>query len=103
MNFTVAWRKFVRYIIEESLQAVQERIHITFANISYKTLNLLWGFCNTYRCIIGQKETEKTLLHLTVRETESVILKFFIIAFDCKITALIDYRHRIGRCRINRV
>ena len=31
VHFTVAWSKFVWYIIEECLKAVQERIHITFA------------------------------------------------------------------------
>lgn len=96
MHFTVAWSKFVWYIIEECLQTAQERIHITFAHVGYETLDLVWRLCYAHRCIIGKKETEKALLNLAVRKTQSVVLELFIITLYCQITALIDYRNRVG-------
>ena len=93
--------QFIRSIIEEGLQTTQETIHITLAYLTHKALDFIRRLADAYRRIVRKQETEKPLLHLTVRKTEGIVLKLRVIVLDGQITALIDDRYRIGRSRID--
>ena len=82
--------QFVGSIIEEGLQAAQETVHITLTHLAHKALDFIRGLAHAHRRIVRKQETEKTLLHLTVRETEGIVLKLRVIVLDGQITALID-------------
>ena len=86
--------QFVGSIIEEGLQTAQETIHITLAYLTHKALDFIRRLADAYRRIVRKQETEKPLLHLTVRETEGIVLKLRVIVLDGQITALIDDRYR---------
>ena len=93
--------QFVGSIIKKGLQAAQETVHITLANLTHKALDFIRRLAHAHRRIVRKQETEKTLLHLPVRKTEGIVLKLRVIVLDGQVATLVNDRYRVGRSRID--
>ena len=98
MQFPLA-DHFVGSVGKETLQTAEEGVIVTGTYLTDKLLDFKGRLYLIHIRVIGKKETDETLLHFAIGKAKAVYAELFIIAFDGKVAALVDYENRIASSR----